>query len=576
MKKSSAVFIALAALFVASCEVELPPAGGDDTPEIPEIKTPGVNIFSLSDTFVEKAAQVKVAVAEPAEEYIKVTIALDETASAPLTTEVIVFNDTAFIEKGETEAVIDIQLITKPLENGEYTAVIKIVDVEGAEIGERPSCEIPFVVEKKQKDAWTELPTFNSVETFPTIEIRTDDGQMPTRDSRAKTYPYKTGTVVFNDPDGMYSDVPRLELKMQVRGRGNTSWNNAKKGYKIKLDEKNKVFGMKGDRDWAILAEFSDGTLLRNQTAMQVSRIVGMSWTPACCSAEVTFNGTKLGMYTFIEHKEVGDSKIQMGPDGYYLELDDKEEDNDPRFTTPKYYKVIKYKDPEELSSAQQTYVKGFFTDLENTLASTNAATFANYKNMMDVDSFIRNFIVQELTKNGDGNLRLSTPLVLENDQLRCPSVWDFDLSLGNAEIDGWFPLEGVVSGTATQIRTTKAGDGPTGWFVKCAGGRPYGYENPNKQTAWYQRMWTDPEFVARLKEIWNEVYPGLLTVPGYIDALHTLYTPAIEREWTIWKNQNRSNRSGAHFNTPETQYQAMRKFYTDRLEWMNTAVNAL
>ncbi|MCQ2144058.1 MAG: CotH kinase family protein, partial [Bacteroidales bacterium] len=276
----------------------------------------------------------------------------------------------------------------------------------------------------------------------------------------------------------------------------------------------------------------------------------------------------------------VGGSKIDVSTEGKKIRIDfneNKEEDDDPRFTTPKYYKVIKYKDPESPSSAEQTYIKNFFTNLENTLASTSSSTFNQYRSMMDVDSFIRNFIVQELTKNVDGNLRLSTPLVLENDVLSCPMVWDFDLSLGNGEIDGWFPLEGVVSGTQTNIKTSKAGDGPTGWFVKCAGGRPYGYENPNKQTAWYQRMWTDPEFIARLKEIWEESYPGLQTVPGYIDRLYELYSPAIQREWNIWKTQNSGNRAGhRYYNTPQKQYDAMRKFYTDRLEWLNNAINAL
>ena len=415
------------------------------------------------------------------------------------------------------------------------------------------------------------LPSFKKVATFPTIIITTD-GEIPSKRVNGQ-FPTVTGYVEFNDPDGMYSSVKQVKGTMKLRIRGNTSANNPKKGYKIKLDTKSKVFGMKGDKDWAILAEYSDATLLRNQVAMQISRILRMPWTPDCCSAEVTLNGKSIGMYTLIEHKEVGNSKVQMGDNGFFLELDDKEEDmgSCERFTTPNYYKVIKFKEPDPVTAAQVSEVKEFFTTMENTLAANStSAEFSKYKELMDVDSFIRNFLVQELTKNVDGNLRLSTPLVLENNQLRVAMVWDFDLSLGNGEMDGYFPLSGVVSGTGTGIRNRKAGDGPTGWYIREAGGRPYGWENPNKQTGWYQRMFRDPEFGKQVKEVWNAAYEELLSVPEFADALYDLYADAIKREHDIWYYTNYNNRSGK----PKNDYDLMRKFLVDRTEWLNEAIN--
>lgn len=519
-------------------------------------------------------ATVNVRLSEAGDE--DATVILGYDANSALEAERVKFPEEVTVKAGETEASFVVSFDHFDLKKGEYDAIIRVVAFNGEEV-ENVSVTLLAVIEKKTETPWTALPEFKAVKTFPTITITTD-GSIPSKRVNG-SFPYVTGRVVFSDPDGMYSDVPVLEGTCRVRKRGNTTANNAKYGMKIKLDEKSKVFGMRGDRDWAILAEWSDGTLLRNQTAMQVSRIVGMQWTPKCCSAEVTLNGKKLGVFTLIENKEIGDSKIPMGEGGYYLELDDKEEDagSNVRFTTPNYYKVIKFKDPEAPDAAMQNEVKSFFTAMEETLASNStSAQFSKYKEIMDVDSFIRNFIVQELCKNVDGNLRLSTPLVLENNVLRVPMVWDFDLSLGNGEMAGYFPLENVVSGTATGIRNSKDGDGPTGWFVKCAGGRPYGWENPNGQTAWYQRMFRDPELVAQLKTVWNSVYPDLKTVPGYSNALYSLYSDAIQREWDIWRNDNYGNRSGARMNTPKKQQDAMVKFYSDRLEWMNSAVNNL
>lgn len=562
MKKFLASLAAVAALVVVSCNPIDPAVEPSD----------GVNLTTDNTQFEDKKASLDVVLGKAKTEDVTVKLAYGSASTFP--EENLTFEREIKIPAGKTSVSVELSLSKKNVADGEYKIVISIAEAVNEEIGAHSSVTFKALIEHKA--AFETYPGYKKVKTFPTLIITTVGGEMPQR--RNKEFNYVDGHVVFNDPEGMYSDVPVVEMDMQIRGRGNTTWNNAKKGYKIKLDENSKIFGMKGDRDWAIIAEWSDGTLLRNQTAMQVSRIVGMPWTPECRSVEVTFNGTKLGLYTLFEHKEVADNKIQKSEAGYYLDLDDKEEDNDERFTTSNYYKVIKFKDPDYPTAEQRSYVKDFFKRMENALATSNtsSANFLAYRDMMDVDSFIRNFIVHELTKNVDGNLRLSTPLVLDNEVLSVPMVWDFDLSLGNGEIDGWFPLEDVVSGTSTGIRTYRDGDGPTGWFVKCAGGRPYGYENPNRQTAWYQRMFKDPEFVAQLKATWNEVYPNLTTVPQYIDGLYDFYSEAIQREWDIWNSSNRSNRKGANYNTPQKQYDAMRKFYTDRLEWMNTAINKL
>lgn len=563
MKK--AYFLICAALLSLAACVKVQPT--------PDPVLPGVNIFA-DDAFTDGTAVITARLENAVEENVVVYLEL-ASESEPLTTTNVIIPESITIEKGETEKSETIAFKKKGLEPGVYSAVVRILKAEGTTLGEKTSVTISAEVLPKQD--WSPLPEFNKVKTFPTIIITTD-GSIPSN-RVSGSFPYVTGKVVFNDPDGMYSDVPVVEGTMQIRKRGNTTAGNAKCGYRIKLDENSKIFGMKGDKDWNILAEWSDGTLMRNQTAMQVSRIIGMPWTPKCVSAEVTLNGKKIGMYTLFEHKEVADNKIKMSEDGYFLEIDDKEEDkgSSDRFTTPNYYKVVKFKEPEWPASDQKTFVQNFFKELEAAFAATpETDAYNRYKEKLDLDSFVRNYLVQELTKNVDGNLRLSTPLVLDKEgtdyKLRFAMVWDFDLSLGRGEIRNAFPCEECVSGTGTGIRDSSKENGPTGWFVRYAGGRPYGWENPNGQTAWYQRAWNDPEFISLLKEVWNAAYSDLQTVPGYIDALYDFYGDAIQREWNIWQYQNYDNRR----DSPKSQYDKMRKFYVDRLAWLNTAINKL
>lgn len=564
MKK--AYFLICAALLSLAACVKVQPT--------PDPVLPGVNIFA-DDAFTDGTAVITARIENAVEENVVVYLEL-ASESEPLTTTNVIIPESITIEKGETEKSETIAFKKKGLEPGVYSAVVRILKAEGTTLGEKTSVTISAEVLPKQD--WSPLPEFNKVKTFPTIIITTD-GSIPSN-RVSGSFPYVTGKVVFNDPDGMYSDVPVVEGTMQIRKRGNTTAGNAKCGYRIKLDENSKIFGMKGDKDWNILAEWSDGTLMRNQTAMQVSRIIGMPWTPKCVSAEVTLNGKKIGMYTLVEHKEVADNKIKMSEDGYFLEIDDKEEDkgSSDRFKTPRYYKVVKFKEPEWPAADQKTFVQNFFNELENAFAATpKTAEYNKYKEKLDLDSFVRNYLVQELTKNVDGNLRLSTPLVLDKDgadyKLRFAMVWDFDLSLGRGELkyyDYYMRCEGYLD--PKDEGYSQLTNDYTGWWVRYAGGRPNGWTNENGQVAWYQRAWNDPEFIALLKTVWNEAYPDLQTVPGYIDALYGFYGEAIQREWDIWQYQNYSNRSGS----PSSEYSKMKKFYSDRLAWLNTAINKL
>ena len=86
---------------------------------------------------------------------------------------------------------------------------------------------------------------------------------------------------------------------MKIRGRGNSTWDMPKKPYKVKLESKASILGMPADKEWALLANYADKTLLRNVTAMEISRICGFKWTPRMVSVEVYMNGKYEGVYTF-------------------------------------------------------------------------------------------------------------------------------------------------------------------------------------------------------------------------------------------------------------------------------------
>ena len=412
--------------------------------------------------------------------------------------------------------------------------------------------------------AWPAYNAVSSLADFPRIDIRTDSDQ-PVRSKDT----YEGGTISFRDPKKMYSDVTELkDLKMQIRGRGNTTWEGqwgSKNPYRIKLEEHTKLFGMKGDKDWILLSDRLDPTMMRTAVALRISRLVSMPWTPKFRMAEVYLNGKYAGLYYLVEQKEPDrENKIPITvvapgetDGGYLLELDDKE-DSDAYFWSSTFGKKIKYKDPDpkdddaakRMTAAQKSFITNYFNKVERKLAAREFTGDDSYKAYVEMDSWIQNFFVQEISMNIDGNMRLSTYFAKDKDtKLFMPFVWDFDRAFGNADYQvGDFALPQAW---------------PYGWFVRIRGGYP-DWDTRGKKPSWYQYMFEDPEFVDRVKELWTLYRPRLDMIPEFMDKMLEYNRLALDHNDTKFHNNY------------ESKIRQLRSDYLKRLEWMDKNIGDL
>ena len=398
-------------------------------------------------------------------------------------------------------------------------------------------------------------------QNIPVVRIKTKNGA-GIHDKKN----YVDGTITITDPEKMYSDVTEFTADMGIRGRGNSTWGFPKKPWKVKLDEKASLLGMPADKEWALLANYADRTLLRNIVAMKLSEICGFSWTPRMRSVEVYLNDKYQGVYTLCEHKKVskdrvnievvgeGDNSGDAVTGGYYLEIEEQQDETTCWWTGMNV--PMMFSDPEEPTDEQYEYVTSLFADFEEALQSDNFADPAiGYAAYIDVDSFIDYFIVQELTKNPDGNLRKSSFITKERGKkMEMYHVWDFDLTLGNC---GYFPHA--------------VGNGPDGFWVK-----DYG-QGDRYKGGWFYRLFQDPAFVDAVQARWNELLPELKKIPEFIDEQAFIIKPARERNFKVWN----INESVFWVNFPslgsyEAELDYLKKFYTERLQWLTTEINKL
>ena len=398
-------------------------------------------------------------------------------------------------------------------------------------------------------------------QTLPVIKL-TAEGPIVSKED------YVNGSIYIEDAMMLYGQEKFGPVSMRIRGRGNTTWDMPKKPWKVKLDEKASLLGMPADKEWALLANYSDKSLLRNIVALKLSEICGFAWTPRLRSVEVYLNDEYQGVYTLCEHKKVSSDRVNIDviaedavegealTGGYYLEIDGSMDETTcflSRMGIP-----VMFSDPEEPAEAQLNYIKNLIAELEDVLESENFADPVNgYQKYIDLKSFIDFYIVQELVKNIDGNLRKSTFITKEvGKKMEMYHLWDFDIALGNCNY-----FSSTFPGTDNTYK---------GFFVK-------DYSGSGKDTGWFHYMFKDPEFVKKVQERWNELKPEFDKIPDFIDEQAFYLDQAQKRNFEKWDILNTMVWPNVEvFGSYEGEVDYLKHFYTKRLEWLDEAINAL
>lgn len=263
---------------------------------------------------------------------------------------------------------------------------------------------------------------------MPIIEINTQNGAGVNNTS---TY-IKCTFNLSNTDDGQEI----IDLGAQIRGRGNTSWSESpKKPYKIKLDHDVSLFGFGKAKDWTLISNYCDKSLIRNYLAYTVAlEFPELQESSKSQLVEVYLNGEYLGVYLLCEQIEVGDNRVNVSEDtskidtGYLVELDGRADGTCITVDGRSY--VVKFPNPDtELTNAHKAFITDYLT---RCLSVMRTGTFEQASALINMESFAQAYIVFELFKCADVDW---SSFFLHKDaggRLECGPIWDFDLSVGN------------------------------------------------------------------------------------------------------------------------------------------------
>ncbi|MDO5570905.1 MAG: CotH kinase family protein [Bacteroidales bacterium] len=274
---------------------------------------------------------------------------------------------------------------------------------------------------------------------IPTITIHTENN----RDVVSKDQ-YLKGIVSFISNDGkeIYTD------SLQIKGRGNASWGFPKKPYKLKLNNKASVLGNKAvAKDWTLINNWGDKTLMRNIIAFKVSERLGLEYTSAIQPVDVFLNGEYKGCYQLCDQIEVNENRVNVDkmkkttttlPDlsgGYLIEIDAYASQETSKFTSQimQIPVTIKYPKDDEINFSQSKYIADYFNTFESALFSSNYLDEATgFQKYFDLNSFVKHFITGELSANTDTYWSTYMYKRKNDDKIYTGPVWDFDLAFDN------------------------------------------------------------------------------------------------------------------------------------------------
>ena len=271
-----------------------------------------------------------------------------------------------------------------------------------------------------------------------------------------------------------------------IKGRGNSTWEQEKKPYNLKLESKADLLGMGASKKWCLLANAMDPTLLRNAAAYSLAQETAIPYTVEYRIADLFINGEYRGNYMLTEKVETGEGRVDIADldeanaaanpgvraetlqktltqpyaerggkpssypglqnytpwpnepadisGGYLLEFGATEAfaEADGGFVTERG-NCLTLKSPEHVSQAEIGYIAGVYQAAEDAVLSGTGknADGAHYSELLDLPSAADSYLLLEFTMDRDDGANSWFLYKEKNDPLLYAGpAWDFDISM--------------------------------------------------------------------------------------------------------------------------------------------------
>jgi len=331
-----------------------------------------------------------------------------------------------------------------------------------------------------------------------------------------------------------------------MKTRGHVSLLFPKHQFNLHLEHAVGLLGMAPAKHWILGTSFVDTSFQRNPLAFDLYRNLG-GWATHVQFVNVQWDGADFGLYYIGEKLEVAPGRVpNPGPGGALMVVDwkkpgavaikSKETSTYFNIDYPKKKKIT----PELEHSLQELVDK---VEVHCTPPNGTGSQWLPLDNVLDLQSFARYFIVEELAKDLDG-YAFSDFVLARDGKLFSAAPWDFDLGFG-------FACMAVYYNNSV---THQVDFGSGGWMVENSRdlalwigkyGNPGGsvmHFGLNKR-AFFLKIWRHPQFQSAFKRMWEQSRTGVMSDQALISMISersSKIAPHASRDLEIWHKADR------------------------------------
>lgn len=323
---------------------------------------------------------------------------------------------------------------------------------------------------------------------IPSLWLEMGDGELERIEKSKDEETTISGTYIGVEPDSEIMQFTNASLKC----RGNVTFDNAlKKSYLLKMKKASGFGDMESGTKWVLTSNFFDQTSMRNYMTMKLAESLKMSYVPESEFVDVYINGDYRGMYLLGEKVEVGKGRVDIrnlekenekingdillrkypfeterqkgvrahSPEnitGGYLvefEMEERWDGEDSGFKTENGQTAV-IQSPKHATWEETDYILSLFQEFED--ARREGPESNRYLEYIDLDSFVKKYIIEELTKNIDANKTSQFFYKYDDsisEKIYAGPVWDYDKGWGNeGKLDEHIDLKSPVDFYAKEM----------------------------------------------------------------------------------------------------------------------------
>ena len=386
---------------------------------------------------------------------------------------------------------------------------------------------------------------------LPTVTIHTLDGEIPYDKEHEITSQL---TIISEDGTNILSEPG------STRERGNFSRSFPKKPYRIKFEKKQNVLDAPAKaKKWTLINNYGDKTLMRNLLAFEVSRIVGMPYTPYGTPVDVLLNGEYKGCYQLCDQVQVHKDRVNITEmeatdiegealtGGYLIEMDAYANDEPVHFTSNNGTPVtIKSPDDDVIVMQQQNYIRNYFNDMERSPSI-----------YLDYGTFLRHFLVGEFSGNTDTYWSVYMYKDRGDDLIYTGPVWDFDLAFENDRRT--YPINSQTD------------------YICFAKGSWCNDRGRNSLRTFVSNIVNGRQGASMLKDIWSQARQNGLTedhMLAYVDKLADDMQASQTLNFMRWPILNEIvHENPRTYGSYEGEVENVRNYIKDRIAWLDNKI---